>query len=151
MTVSKASLQSDLTDAMRAQDKVRAGTLRMALTAITMEESAGAHHELSDDEVLKVLVKEAKKRREAATAYTDAGRPELAEVENAELAILQAYLPEQLDEAAVAGIIEEVIAETGATGMAQMGPVMKAVQAKVAGRADGKAVAAAVRAALAKS
>ncbi|CCH72833.1 GatB/YqeY domain-containing protein [Nostocoides australiense] len=151
MTVSKASLQSDLTDAMRAQDKVRAGTLRMALTAITMEESAGAHHELSDDEVLKVLAKEAKKRREAATAYTDAGRPELAEVENAELAILQAYLPEQLDEAAVAGIIEEVIAETGATGMAQMGPVMKAVQAKVAGRADGKAVAAAVRAALAKS
>lgn len=151
MTVSKASLQSDLTDAMRAQDKVRAGTLRMALTAITMEESAGAHHELSDDEVLKVLAKEAKKRREAATAYTDAGRPELAEVENAELAILQAYLPEQLDEAAVAGIIEEVIAETGATGMAQMGPVMKVVQAKVAGRADGKAVAAAVRAALAKS
>ena len=151
MTVSKASLQSDLTDAMRAQDKVRAGTLRMALTAITMEESAGTHRELSDDEVLKVLAKEAKKRREAATAYTDAGRPELAEVENAELAILQAYLPEQLDEAAVAGIIEEVIAETGATGMAQMGPVMKAVQAKVAGRADGKAVAAAVRAALAKS
>ena len=151
MTVSKASLQSDLTDAMRAQDKVRAGTLRMALTAITMEESAGAHHELSDDEVLKVLAREAKKRREAATAYTEAGRPELAEVENAELAILQAYLPEQLDEAAVAGIIEEVIAETGATGMAQMGPVMKAVQAKVAGRADGKAVAAAVRAALAKS
>ena len=151
MTVSKASLQSDLTDAMRAQDKVRAGTLRMALTAITMEESAGAHHELSDDEVLKVLAKEAKKRREAATAYTDAGRPELAEVEHAELAILQAYLPEQLGEAAVAGIIEEVIAQTGATGMTQMGPVMKAVQAKVAGRADGKAVAAAVRAALAKS
>lgn len=148
----KARLQADLHDAMRARDKVRAGTLRMALTSVTTAEVAGDEaRELSDDEVLKVLAKEAKKRREAATAYTDAGRPELAEVENAELAILQAYLPEQLDEAAVAGIIEEVIAETGATGMAQMGPVMKAVQAKVAGRADGKAVAAAVRAALAKS
>ena len=148
MTVTKASLQSDLTGAIRAQDKVRAGTLRMALTAITVEESAGAHRELSSHEVLKVLAREAKKRREAAAAYQEAGRPELLEVERAELATLQEHLPQQLDEAAVAAIIEEVVARSGATGMAQLGQVMKAVQATVAGRADGKVVAGLVRARL---
>lgn len=149
MDVTKASLQAELTAAMRAQDKVRAGTLRMVLTAITVEESAGTHHELGSQDVLKVIVKEAKKRREAATAYVDAGRPELAETENAELAILEAYLPQQLTEAEVARIIESTVAQTGATGMAQMGQVMKAVQAAVAGRYDGGRVAALVRARLA--
>lgn len=149
MDVTKTSLQAELTAAMRAQDKVRAGTLRMVLTAITVEESAGTHHELGSQDVLKVIVKEAKKRREAATAYVDAGRPELAETENAELAILEAYLPQQLTEAEVARIIESTVAQTGATGMAQMGQVMKAVQAAVAGRYDGGRVAALVRARLA--
>ena len=148
MDVTKASLQAELTEAMRAQDKVRAGTLRMVLTAITVEESAGAHHELGADEVAKVIAKEAKKRREAATAYTDAGRPELAAVEQAELAILEAYLPKQLTEDEVRAIVEATVAETGATGMPQLGLVMKAVQAKVAGRFDGGQVAGLVRARL---
>ena len=145
----KATVQSDLTTAMRARDQVRAGTLRMVLTAITTEEVAGKEsRELTDDDVLKVLAKEAKKRKEAATAYTDAGRPELASKEEAELAILEAYLPTQLSDAELAAIAAEAVASTGATGMAQMGQVMKAAQGVVAGRADGGRVAAAVRAAL---
>ena len=148
MSVTKASLQSDLTEAIRARDQVRAGTLRMALTAITTEETAGAHNELSSDDVLKVLAREAKKRREAAAAYLHARRPELAQTEEAELAVLETYLPTRLDDAAVEAILDEVIAETGASGMAQMGTVMKAVQARVAGRADGGRVAGLVRARL---
>jgi uncharacterized protein YqeY len=145
----KATVQSDLTTAMRARDQVRAGTLRMALTAITTEEVAGTTaRELSDDDVLKVLAKEAKKRKEAAAAYTDAGRPELAAKEEAELAILDAYLPAQLSDQELEVIVAEAIASTGATGMGQMGQVMKAAQSVVAGRADGGRVAAAVRAAL---
>lgn len=148
MTVTKASLQADLTEAIRAQDKVTSATLRMALTAITVEESAGAHHELSADDVLKVLAKEAKKRREAAAAYTEAGRPELAAQEEAELAILEGYLPTQLTEAEVVDLIEAAVAETGATGMPQMGVVMKAVTPRIAGRYDGGKVAGMVRARL---
>ena len=147
----KATVQSDLTAAMRQRDAVRAGTLRMALTAITNEEVAGKEsRELSDDDVLKVLAKEAKKRKEASAAYTEAGRPELAEKEDAELAILDAYLPAQLSDEELRGIVAEAVAATGATGMAQMGHVMKAAQAVVAGRADGGRVAAAVRTALAR-
>ena len=147
----KATVQSDLTAAMRQRDAVRAGTLRMALTAITNEEVAGKEsRELSDDDVLKVLAKEAKKRKEASAAYTEAGRPELAEKEDAELAILDAYLPAQLSDEELQGIVAEAVAATGATGMAQMGQVMKAAQAVVAGRADGGRVAAAVRTALAR-
>jgi uncharacterized protein len=146
----KETVQSDLHTAMRDRDQVRAGTLRMALTAITNEEVAGKQaRELSDDDVLKVLAKEAKKRKEAATAYTDAGRPELADRENAELAVLEGYLPAQLDDAELEQLVARAIDETGATGMPQMGLVMKAAQALVAGRADGGRVAAAVRAALA--
>ncbi|MDO5501639.1 MAG: GatB/YqeY domain-containing protein [Actinomycetia bacterium] len=142
----KSQVQDDLHDAMRAKEKVRAGTLRMVLTAITNEEVAGSEHrELSDDDVLKVIAKEAKKRKEAATAYTDAGRAELAAGEEAELAILETYLPEQLDEDALRELVRAAVAETGATGMQQMGQVMKAAQAKVAGRADGGRVAAIVK------
>jgi uncharacterized protein YqeY len=148
----KDRLRSDLTDAMRSRDALRAGTIRMALTAVTAEEKAGAAaRELSDDEVVGVLAKEAKKRRESASAYDDAGRPELADREREELAILVDYLPQQLDEAEVAAIVAEEVeaaAAAGATGMPAMGRVMKAVQARVAGRADGKAVAAQVRARL---
>lgn len=145
----KATLQHDLTEAMRARDRVRAGTIRMALTAISTEEVAGKEHrELSEDQVLKVVAKEAKKRREAAEAYAGAGRPELAEQEEAELAVIEGYLPAQLDDAELSRLAQETVDELGVSGMAAMGQVMKAVQPKVAGRADGGRVAAAVRAAL---
>jgi hypothetical protein len=146
----KATVQSDLHDAMRARDKVRSGVLRMVLTSITNEEVSGKEaRELSDDEVLKVLAKEAKKRKEAATAYRDAGHPERAEAEEAELVVLEAYLPAQLGDEELQAIVAQAVAETGATGMPQMGQVMKAAQGLVAGRADGGRVAAAVKAALA--
>lgn len=145
----KATLQRDLQDAIRNRDKVRAAALRMALTAVSNAQVAGTEaRELSDDEVLKVLQKEAKKRREAATAYTDAGREELAQNELAELAVLETYLPQQLDDAELDRLAAEAVAEVGATGMAQMGQVMKVLQPRVAGRAEGGRVAAAVRRAL---
>ena len=145
----KATVQSDLTDAIRQRDQVRSGTLRLALTAITNEEVSGTEsRELTDDEVLKVLAKEAKKRKEAATAYTDASRPELAAKEEAELLVLEAYLPAQLSDDELATIVAAAIEQTGATGMPQLGQVMKAAQAVVAGRADGGRVAAVVKAAL---
>ncbi|SOC56280.1 GatB/YqeY domain-containing protein [Ornithinimicrobium cerasi] len=145
----KATLQRHLTDAMRAQDKVRAGTLRMALTSITNEEVAGKEARvLGEDEVLKVLAKEAKKRREAAEAYTGAGRPELAEAEEAELAVLEGYLPAQLDDAELEQMAREAVAELGVSGMGGMGQVMKVLTPRVAGRAEGGRVAAAVRGAL---
>lgn len=141
----KDQVHADLQEAMRAKDRVRAGTLRMVLTSITTEEVAGEHRELSDDEVLKVVAKEAKKRKEAATAYADAGRAELVAREEAELAILETYLPAQLDDAELRVIVAEAVESTGATGMAQMRQVMKAAQAAVAGRADGGRVAALVK------
>lgn len=145
----KDTLQHDLHDAMRAKDKVRSGTLRMALTAVANEEVAGTSARvLSDDEVLKVLAKEAKKRREASEAYVGAGRQELADQEQAELAVLEAYLPAQLDDAALDEMATAAVAEVGATGMAQMGQVMKVLQPKVAGRAEGGRIAAAVKRAL---
>ncbi len=146
----KAQLRSDLHDAMRARDKVRSSTLRMALTSVTTAEVAGDEaRELGDDEVLKVIAKEAKKRREAATAFRGAQRPELAEGEEAELAVLETYLPAQLGEEDLRGIVERAVAATGASGPADMGRVMKAAQGEVAGRADGGRVAAVVTAVLA--
>jgi len=145
----KTTLRADLHSSMREQDKVRSETLRMALTAITNEEVSGTTaRELSDDEVLRVVTKEAKKRREAAAAYLEAKRPELADKEEAELAILQAYLPAQLSDAELQVLVVQALSETGATGMPQMGLVMKAANALVAGRADGGRVAAIVRSAL---
>lgn len=141
----KAQVQADLHDAMRAREKVRAGTLRMVLTSITNEEVAGEHRDLTDDEVLKVIAKEAKKRKEAATAYADAGRDELVAQEEAELEILETYLPAQLGDDELRAIVAAAVAKTGATGMPQMGQVMKVAQAKVAGRADGGRVAALVK------
>ena len=118
----------------------------MALSAITNEEVAGkSARELSDDEVLKVLAKEAKKRREAATAYMEAMRPELAAKEEAELVFLEAYLPAQLSDDELASLVTTAIAETGAAGMQGMGKVMKAVTPQVAGRADGGRVSVEVR------
>ncbi|WP_411285394.1 GatB/YqeY domain-containing protein [Lapillicoccus sp.] len=145
----KATLQSDLTESIRSRDAVRSATLRMALAAVTTEEVSGkVARELTDDDVLKVVAKEAKKRKEAATAYVDAARPELAAKEEAELAILEGYLPTQLDDAALAALVAQAVAETEATGMPQIGLVMKAVQPLVAGRADGGRVAALVKKAL---
>ncbi|MDF3046544.1 MAG: GatB/YqeY protein [Ornithinibacter sp.] len=145
-TTLKAQLQRDLHDAMRARDKVRAGTLRMTLTSITTAEVAGDEaRELSDDEVLKVIAKEAKKRKESAAAFAGAGRGELAATEEAELAVLEGYLPEQLGDDELRAIVERAVESTGATGMPQMGQVMKAAQGEVAGRADGGRVAAVVK------
>ncbi len=145
----KSRLQSDLTEAMRSRDKVAAATLRMALTAIRSAEVAGdVARELSDDEVTTVLGKEAKKRREAATAFADAGRTESAEQELAELAVLESYLPQQLSDDDLAALVRTVVADaaaSGATGMPAMGRVMKAVQPQVAGRAEGGRIAAEVR------
>ena len=146
------SLRADLHTSMRARDQVRSATLRMALTAVTNEEVSGTTaRELTDDEVLKVLAKEAKKRREAATAYIEGKRPELAAKEEAELAFLEAYLPAQLSDTELEALVAQAITETGASGMPQMGMVMKAASALVAGRADGGRVAAIVRSALATS
>ena len=147
----KATVQRDLTTAIRDRDQVRAGTLRMTLAAVTNEEVAGKEaRELSDDEVLKVLAKEAKKRKEAAAAFSEAGRSELAAREEAELAVLEAYLPAQLGDDELDAIVAQAIEQAGATGMQQMGQVMKAAQTAVAGRAEGGRVAAAVQAALAR-
>ncbi|GAA6527607.1 GatB/YqeY domain-containing protein [Intrasporangium sp. DVR] len=150
MSTLKEQLKADLTAAMRERDQVRAGTIRMALTAVTTEEVAGKEHrELTDDDVLKVLAKEAKKRREAAEAYTGAGRAELAATEEAELAVLEGYLPKQLDESELEAIVREAVASSGASGLQQMGLAMKAANSAVAGRAEGGRVAAIVRRVLA--
>ena len=146
----KDRLRSDLTDAIRSRDQLRADTLRMVLTSVTTEEVAGTEaHQLSDDEVLKVVAKEAKKRREASSAYTGAGRAELAAREDAELVVIEAYLPAQLTDEEIEALVTEAVAETGATGMPQLGLVMKTVQPRGAGRADGGRVAAIVRRVLA--
>jgi uncharacterized protein len=142
----KTRLRADLTDAMRSRDQVRLRTLRMALTAITNEEVAGsATRELSDDDVLKVLTREAKKRREAAEAFEAAGRADQAEAERAEGEVLAGYLPAQVSDEELAGLVAAAVAETGAVGLPGMGKVMKAVTPRVAGRADGARVAAEVR------
>jgi len=146
VTELKERLRTDLTDAMRSRDQVRLRTLRMALTSITNEEVSGASvHELSDEDVLKVLTREAKKRREAAEAYEAAGRAEQAEAERAEGDVLAGYLPAQLSDDELASLVTTAIAETGAAGMQGMGKVMKAVTPQVAGRADGGRVAVEVR------
>lgn len=138
----KEQLHSDLTDAMRAKDDVRRSTLRMVLTAITNEEVAGRQaRQLSDDEVQKVLAREVKKRKEAATAFTDAGRPDRATAELAEAAVVEGYLPAQLGDEELAAIVTTVIADTGAAGPQAMGQAMKAVRPIIAGRADGGRIA----------
>jgi uncharacterized protein YqeY len=142
----KEQLRSDLTTAIKSRDELTASTLRMALTAVTNEEVAGKQaRQLSDDEVLKVLTREAKKRREAAEAFSGAGREELAERERAEGQVLAGYLPAQLDDAELTEIVRAAIEATGAGGPQAMGQVMKVVQPKVAGRAEGGRIAAEVR------
>ena len=145
----KETLQADLHTAMKARDELRTATLRMVLTAIGNEEVAGkSARTLSDDEVLKVLGREAKKRREAAEAFRSGGATERADREVAEEQVLSEYLPAQLSDAELEAIVQRAVAETGASGPQAMGSVMKVVTPQVAGRAEGGRVAAAVRAAL---
>lgn len=144
----KQRLRDDLTTAMKSRDELRAGTLRMVLSAVTNAEVAGKQAKaLSDDEVLAVLDKEAKKRREAAEAFAAGGREESAARERAEAEVIAGYLPAQLGEDELRALVAETIESTGAAseGMRAMGKVMGALQPKVRGRADGAQVAAEVR------
>ena len=144
----KKRLRSDLTEAIKGRDKVRSGTIRMVLTAITEAEVAGSEAvELSDQQVLDVVIREAKKRREAEEAYASAGRTELAEREHAESQVLADYLPQQLTHTEIASIVADAIASTeaAALGMKGMGKVMAQVTPHTKGRADGSVVAAEVR------
>lgn len=153
MTNLKEQIHIDLTAAIKAKDSLTSGTLRMVLSAITNEEVSGKEARvLNDQDLITVLNREAKKRKEAATAYDEAKRPELADKERAELGIIQAYLPEALSDEDLAKIISDAVAQvaaSGATGPSAMGAVMKIVSPQVSGRADGGAVAAAVKSALA--
>ncbi|HEX3812223.1 MAG TPA: GatB/YqeY domain-containing protein [Mycobacteriales bacterium] len=146
MSELKTRLRSDLTAAMKARNSLTLGTLRMVLTAVGNEEVAGkSARELSDAEVITVLTREAKKRRESAEAFASAGRDELAAKEKAEGEIIAGYLPAALSDDEIADIVRAAIAETGAEGPRAMGSVMKVVQPKVAGRAEGGRVAAEVK------
>jgi len=145
----KETLQGDLTEAIRSRDELTSGTIRMVLTAITNEEVAGkAARTLSDAEIITVLSREAKKRREAADAYREAGRTDKAELETNEGVVIARYLPEQLSEADIKKLISDAIAETGASGPSGMGLVMKKIQPQIAGKADGGLVSSLVKAAL---
>ena len=145
----KERLKSDLTEAIRARDEVRAGTIRMALTSITNEEVSGKEARvLTDAEIITVLSREAKKRREAAEAYDSAGSKERGDRERAEGLVIAEYLPSQLSENELQEMIKAAIDETGASGPSGMGQVMKVLSPKIAGRADGSKVSAAVKAAL---
>ena len=148
MSALKDRLRADLTTAIKARDELRSSTLRMVLTAITNAEVAGkVARELSDDDVLGVLSTEAKRRREAATAFAEGGREEMAAKEAAEGEVIADYLPTPLTEAEIAELVSAAIAQTGGAdeGMRAMGKVMGVVTPQVKGRADGGAVAAEVR------
>ena len=146
MATLKDRLRSDLTTAMKTRDELRAATLRMVLSAVTTEEVAGdTARELSDDEVVTVLRREAKKRREAAEAFAKGDRPRQAERERAEGEVVAAYLPAQLSDAELAALVEDAVLEADADSPRAMGAVMKVLTPRVAGRAEGGRVAAAVR------
>jgi hypothetical protein len=148
MSALKDRLRADLTTAMKGRDEVRSSTLRMVLTAITNAEVAGKQaRELTDDDIIGVLSTEAKKRREAAAAFTEGGRSEMAAKESAEAEVIADYLPEQLSSEEIADLVTSAIAQLGVAGegMKAMGKVMGVIQPQVKGRADGAAVAAEVR------
>ena len=147
----KESLRSDLTEAIRGRDVITSSTIRMVLSAITNEEVAGKEaRELSDDEVIVVLSREAKKRREAAEAFAGAGHAEKAALEKSEGEVIARYLPAQLSTDEVKAIIAEAIVATGAAVPADMGKVMGAVKPKIAGKADGALVSSLVKESLNK-
>ena len=147
----KEKLQNDLTAAMRSRDEVKSSTIRMVLTAIKNEEVSGKEaRDLTDAEIITVLSREAKKRREAAEAFEQAGASDRAAAEKAEGVVIAEYLPKQLSESEIKELIAAAIVETGAAGPAQMGLVMKSLQPKIAGKADGGLVSTLVKAALAQ-
>jgi uncharacterized protein len=146
MTSLKERLRADLTTSMKARDELRSGTLRMVLTAVKTEEVSGTSaRELTDDEVVTVLGREGKKRREAAEAFDQGGRPDRADRERAEGKIIESYLPAQLSDDELRDLVTAAIAESGAEGPRGMGQAMKLLTPRVAGRAEGGRVAAEVR------
>ncbi|MDY5785424.1 GatB/YqeY domain-containing protein [Corynebacterium sp.] len=149
MSELKDKIRADLKDAMKAKEKERTGTIRMLLAAIQTAETEGSKHEVTDEEIQKIIAREIKKRRESAEIYTTNGREELAATELAEAEILEGYQPQQLDDDELAELVDAAVADTGATSMQQMGQVMKVATEKAAGRADGRRLSDAVRARLA--
>ena len=147
----KEKLRGDLTEAIRSRNAITSGTIRMVLTAITNEEVAGKEMRvLSDDEVITVLSREAKKRREAEQAYESAGRADKAALEKAEGEVISTYLPAQLSLEEIKKLIADAIASTQASGPADMGKVMGAVKPLIAGKADGSLVSTLVKESLNK-
>lgn len=141
-------INDDLKSSMKARDKQRTGALRMLLSALknrAVEQGKGPQGELSDDEVIQVVQSETKRRREAAKAFRDGGRDEQAASEDAEATVYEAYLPQQLSDDELTALVDEAITEVGATGMSDMGPVMKTAMGRVAGQADGSRVSAVVK------
>ena len=150
MSELKQSIRADLKTAMKAKEKQRTSAIRALLAAIQAEETNGSRHELDDADILKVIAREIKKRRESAEVYEDNGRPELAEAELADVPFFEAYQPRQLDESELQALVKESIAEVEAENgeaptMKQMGAVMKVANAKAAGQADGKRLSAEVK------
>ena len=150
MSELKQSIRADLKTAMKAKEKQRTSAIRALLAAIQAEETNGSRHELEDADILKVIAREIKKRRESAEVYEENGRPELAEAELAEVPFFEAYQPRQLDESELKALVKESIAEVEtengeAPTMKQMGAVMKVANAKAAGQADGKRLSAEVK------
>ena len=140
----RTQLEADLKDAMRSGDDVRKRTLRMVLSAVKLAE-VEKRGELDEAGMISVLQREVKARNETIQDAERAGRPELTEATRAELAVLRAYLPEQLSDDELTRLARQAIAETGATSPAEMGKVMKALMPKVQGKVDGKAVSDRVR------
>jgi hypothetical protein len=146
----KEQLQSDLTEAIRSRNEIVSGTIRMVLTSIRNEEVSGKEERtLADAEIITVLTREAKKRREAAEAFADAGRADKAELEKAEGEVIAKYLPAQMSEDDVKKLVAAAIAQSGAVGPGDMGKVMGILKPQVAGKADGGLVSGLVKAALA--
>lgn len=145
MSQLKETIRADLKTSMKAKEKERTGAIRALLAAIQAEETTGARHEITDEDVLKVIAREIKKRRESAQMYSDNGRPELAEAELSEVPYFEAYQPAQLDDAEVDKLVDDAITEVGADSMAQMGQVMKIASEKAAGAVDGKRLSDAVK------
>jgi uncharacterized protein len=147
MTMLRDSIATDMREAMKAREPIRVGALRMLMTAVKNTEVEKLH-ELSDDEVLEVIAREAKRRRESIEAFSQGGRTDLVEKETGELAVLEAYLPTKLSDEELSAMVDQAIAETGASNPKQMGEVMKALMPKLRGRADGAQISAMVKARL---
>jgi hypothetical protein len=141
----KEQLSSDLKDAMRAGDEVRKSTLRMLLSAVNMAEVAGSErHDLSDDQVMQVIVKQVKQRKESIDEFGKAGRQDLVDKETAEMHVLQAYMPEQMGRAEIEAEVRKAMEETGAATAADKGKLMKVLMPRLSGKAEGREINAVV-------